>query len=219
MRHPSLRNSALAIGAVALVTGVPSTLGPLPSEIAANSQSAIPSGRADIPPFELFYDSANGFNQVLLLCSNRRRIPIDITLTLFQEDGSVVHDGTGAGPVATSDIDRITIYGAQLSYSEPATGPSTASFTLPPNASCTLYIRAGNLPTGMWTGGAHQAHIPTGFKKGIRGYGNLEWRAQGPASSGAALIANGTCIVHESSRPGLVDALVLPLPINGGRAF
>lgn len=100
------------------------------SAAAVSTFSVAKSGGAFIPHFQTATGGSNINTQVFV--SNVSNKDSEITVTLYNEDGSTIHDNNAA------NSGNLTIWPyTTTSYSEPSSG-STATFTLEPNKTITL---------------------------------------------------------------------------------
>ena len=104
------------------------------------SASTYSTGKAVIPWYNQSSTTWCGY-----FVSNITNLPIDVSVTLYNEDGTVVTDDNSPG------TGRITanISGYLLNYNDQNTN-STLTFTISPH--CTVYFKTGKITTSTYTG-------------------------------------------------------------------
>lgn len=172
------------------------------------------SGTAHIPPFEIFHEDSHHFTQAHFLFSNTHDETIDVSVTLYHHDGTLLHVTNGPNHNSTNPT-QIALEGPQnvLTSHSTNSAESTIKFALGPHQTSTLHIRSD----GNWI--AHPAAISHGTHHGFRGYGSIQWTGRDAHVTHSALVVHGYINEHNAEHFANVEVNVTTLHINGGRAF
>lgn len=150
------------------------------------SASTYSSGKATIPFFSQSPTNWTGY-----YISNITDKPLDVTVTLYDSNGSLVIDD---GSSSTGRIALSTTHSQPLNYSDKNTD-STVTFTI--NAHCTIYFKVDITSTLYF------------------GYGDIQWRQSGSITDGLVCTGVGFYVNTDNSNlPGR-----FPIDINGGLPF
>jgi hypothetical protein len=214
-----MKSNALALILLCSVAALVPTRSPDAAE------ALLLSGEGIIPTFELFQYEPNSANNkyARLAFSNVRDFPVEVSVTFFQENGTIVYDGSSASdtaPVQSGGKRGFTVEGQQTSYVEhllsAPTGTPSITFVLPPLKSCSIYMRAGNdFVGGPWptTHLAQAQNTYGGLFPGFRGFGVIAWKGLSDGLRGPAMVANGSIWSHGEGSEGS------ELVIHGGLPF